>query len=208
MDSEPREIDALMERYASGEDRVFDCIYKFLAPRLYRFCLRLVSRRSDADDLLQDTFLRLHRGRTTYLPGANVLHWAFAIARSAMLDRLRYLRRRPEVLGIADDVAQDHTLQAPDGDRPESAALANDLSDLITRELGKMSEKNRTAYVLLREEGLRARDAAVVLGTTEDAVKQRAHRAYEQLRRAVDSAGWKDYGHDRFWNLDQPLRVG
>jgi len=208
MDSGPGDIDALMERYARGEDHVFGCLYKFLAPRLFRFCLRLAPCRSDADDLLQDTFLRMHRARATYLPGASVLHWAFAIARSAMLDRLRYRRRRPEVLGVEDDVALDHTLQAPDGDRPESAALAHDLSSLITRELGKMSEKSRAAYVLMREEGLRAREAAAVLGTTEEAVKQRAHRAYEQLRRAVDSAGWEDYGHERFWDIDRPLRVG
>ena len=55
-----------------------------------------------------------------------------------------------------------------------------------------MSEKNRLAYFLLREEGLSVKEAAAVLGTTPDVVKQRAHRAYEQLRNAVHAAGWNE----------------
>ena len=53
-----------------------------------------------------------------------------------------------------------------------------------------MSEKNRVAYILLREEELSVQEAADVLGTTTAVVKQRAHRAYEQLRAAVGAAGW------------------
>lgn len=208
MNTELDQLNELMRRYGRGEDHAFDPIYKVLAPRLYRFCLRLAQRKSDADDLLQETFLRLHRGRATYLTGANVLHWAFAIARSAMLDRLRYWRRRPEDLGAAGDVAEDYELRAPEGYGPDVAALAHDLWHVITLELAKMSEKNRAAYVLLREEGLSVKEAAALLGTTADVVKQRAHRAYDQLRRAVGTAGWKEYGHDRFWNSGRAIRVG
>src|SRR4026207_1126349 len=55
----------------------------------------------EADDCFQETFLRLHRARATYVTGANPLHWAFAIARSVYLTRLRYWRRRPAQLGAA-----------------------------------------------------------------------------------------------------------
>lgn len=58
-----------------------------------------------------------------------------------------------------------------------------------------MSEKNRVAYVLLKEENLSAREAAAVLGTTLDVVKQRAHRAYQSLKSALISAGWSEYGN-------------
>ena len=91
----------LMERYAQGEDDVFEELYTLMAPRLYRFCLRLARRKPEADDVFQEAFLRLHRARATYLSGTNPLHWAFAIARSIHLDRLRYRRRRPEQLGSA-----------------------------------------------------------------------------------------------------------
>jgi RNA polymerase sigma-70 factor (ECF subfamily) len=202
-------LDELMRLYGRGEDSAFEPLYKLLAPRLYRFCLRLASRRSDADDLLQETFLRLHCGRATYLPGANALHWAFAIARSAYLDRLRYWRRRPEQLGAGNDVAQENGLQAQETHRPEADLLARELWHVVTAELGRMSEKSRVAYILLREEGLSVKDAALVLGTTADVVKQRAHRAYEQLRHAVGAAGWKEHTHcnDAPWNVTRSIRV-
>jgi RNA polymerase sigma-70 factor (ECF subfamily) len=204
---EVEHLDELMCLYGRGDDNAFQPLYKLLAPRLYRFCLRLALRRTDADDLLQETFLRLHRGRATYLAGANSLYWAFAIARSAFLDRLRYWRRRPEHLGVENDVAQENELQAQEGYRPDLDLLAQDLWRVVTVELGKMSEKNRVAYILLREEGLSVKEAALVLGTTADVVKQRAHRAYEQLRNAVDAAGWKEHSHDSPSKVTRSIRV-
>ena len=83
-----------MARYAKGEDRVFEQVYRLLAPRLYRFCS--VSRRTGQTPTIY--FKRLSSGciaRATYVSGANVLPWGFAIARSVYLDRLEYWRRRP-----------------------------------------------------------------------------------------------------------------
>ncbi|HEY2402902.1 MAG TPA: RNA polymerase sigma factor [Steroidobacteraceae bacterium] len=207
MAAEVEQLNELMRRYGRGDDSAFEPLYKLLAPRLYRFCLRLALRRSDADDLLQETFLRLHRGRVTYLAGANALTWAFAIARSALLDRLRYWRRRPEDLGVENDIAQDDELPAHDGYRPDLELYAHALRNVVSAELGKMSEKNRVAYILLREEGFSVKEAALVLGTTADVVKQRAHRAYEQLRGAIDAAGWKEEGHEKAWNVTRSVRV-
>src|SRR6188768_2178262 len=68
---------ALMQRYSQGEDAVFQELYTLMAPQLYRFCLRLGGRKQDADDVFQETFLKLHRARATYLSGTRPLHWAF-----------------------------------------------------------------------------------------------------------------------------------
>src|SRR5260370_22451708 len=72
---------------------------------------------------------------------------------------------------------------------PESDARLRALLLVVDRELRAMSEKSRSAYVLLREEGLSVGEAALVLGTTSAVVKQRAHRAYEQIRGALRAAG-------------------
>lgn len=195
MCGDAQRLSSLMERYAAGEESVFDELYALLAPPLYSFCLRLTLRASEADDCFQETFLRLHRSRATYMPGANALHWAFAIARSAYLTRLRYWRRRPEQLGDTQDVCERDALLPADGASPESETLAAHMLSIVSEELGKMSEKNRSAYILLKEENMSARDAAIVLGTTTNVVKQRAHRAYEQLRAALHAAGWGEHGH-------------
>jgi RNA polymerase sigma-70 factor (ECF subfamily) len=182
----------LMDSYASGNDEVFKQIYALLAPRLYRFCCRLAARTSEVDDCFQETFLRIHRARGTYCQGANALHWAFAIARSVYLTRLRYWRRRPENLGAGADVAEREALQVSSHSPadPEKEISADHLLDVLTRTLNSVPEKNRAAYALLKEEGLTAKEAAAVLGTTQDAVKQRAHRVYERLRAALAAAGW------------------
>ena len=200
------QLNELMQRYSRGEDGVFEELYRVMAPRLYRFCLRLTPVRAEADDLLQETLLRVHRARATYLAGSNALHWTFAISRAAHVDRLRYWRRRPEDLGSANDAGEHDRLPALDRRSPESDTRARDLVRVVTGELARMSEKNRVAYVLLREEGLSVREAAAVLGTTEPVVRQRAHRAYEQLRTALGAAGWKEHDHDRSWNA-VPVRV-
>ncbi|WP_437801009.1 RNA polymerase sigma factor [Sorangium sp. So ce693] len=185
-------LDGIMQRYAAGEASAFGELYRTLAPRLHRFCLRLTRSRSDADDLFQDAFLRLHRARASYVPGGPALHWAFAIARSAHLDRARHRQRRREDLHGPDSGPTTlRSLPSRDGS-PEDDACTRDMALVIDREIARMSEKTRSAYVILREEGLSVAEAASVLGTTCDVVKQRAHRAYEQIRAALRGAGWDE----------------
>jgi RNA polymerase sigma-70 factor (ECF subfamily) len=194
MDTESAAISALMDRYAAGDDSAFAHLYRLMSPRLYRFCLRLTTMPYEADDCFQETWLRLCRARATFKEGANALHWVFAIARSVYLTKLRYWKRRPETLGLARDVSQSTDIHSEAIATPETLVTAQHLLATVVLELNRMSEKNRIAYVLLKEEGLSAKDAAAVLGTSADAVKQRAHRAYEQLRTALDAAGWN--GHE------------
>src|SRR5262249_30833443 len=95
-----------MRRYAQGDDLALDRLYEHLSPRLYRFVVRRVPRRWEAEHVLQETSLRLPRARAAFMPGANLIPWAFAIARSVSQDRHRYRRRRPEDLGASRDAAE------------------------------------------------------------------------------------------------------
>ena len=185
MDSSTDLLCRLMERYANGEDAVFEQLYREMAPRLYGFCRRLAIRLADTDDCFQETFLKIHRARATYASGSNPLHWAFAVARSVYLTRARYWRRHPERLGDSEDVACCADLHPQENLTPEAESMAEDLLNVAVSELKRMPEPHRVAYVLLKEEGLSAKEAAAVLGTTEDSVRQRAHRAYERIRRVL-----------------------
>jgi len=183
------DADQVMRRYAGGEDAAFEELYTALSPRLFSFCVRLAGRNGDAEDLFQDAFLKLHRSRATYVTGASVLHWAFAIVRSTHLDRLRKRARRPEKLIASTDDILEAMLETRGS--PESELHAETLARIVEQELQRMSERNRSAYILLKIEGLTAGEAAEVLGTTGDAVKQRAFRAYEALREALSRAGYQ-----------------
>ncbi|MGK3997165.1 RNA polymerase sigma factor [Sorangium sp. So ce1024] len=193
--AEREDLDEIMRRYALGEEDVFDRLYALLAPRLYRFCLRLTGCAPEADDLFQESFLRIHRARASYMAGSSVYPWAFAIARSLHLDRLRYRRRHPEEVAPTGDPV----VHGPSSDHtscPEAEVGAHELLRVVTLELSKMSELSRVAYLLLKEEGLNVSEAAAVLGTSTDVVKQRAHRAYNQIRAALCAAGWTEHCHE------------
>jgi RNA polymerase sigma-70 factor (ECF subfamily) len=98
---------------------------------------------------------------------------------------VRYRRRHPERLGDDEDVACRADLHPQENGTPEAQSMAADLLKVAVSELDRMPESHRVAYILLKEEGLSAKEAAAVLGTTEDSVRQRAHRAYERIRRAL-----------------------
>src|SRR4030095_5319832 len=98
-DLERQRANAAMERYARGEDQAFSELYDSLAPRLPRYLLRSSGDPGRADDLLQQTMLQIHRARGRFIVGAEVLPWAFAIARRLLIDSIR--RRKNERLTIS-----------------------------------------------------------------------------------------------------------
>jgi len=170
--------DAAMDRYAAGDDAAFSTLYDLLAPRLYGYFLRQTRSGDLADDLTQQTLLKIHRARGQFLPGAAVTPWAFAIGRRLLIDSLR--RHRREVTPNDDD----DTFERVSSDAPSADELvaAQETAHRIQRALLRLPASQRVAFELVKQEGLTFAEAAETLGTTVAAVKLRAHRAYEALR--------------------------
>jgi RNA polymerase sigma-70 factor (ECF subfamily) len=177
---QPRgEADLAMERYAGGDGAAFAQVYDALAPRLYGYLLRQTRDRSRAEDLLQQTMLHIHRARDRFIAGAEVLPWAFAIARRLLVDDVRRGRR----VVLSDDGDSDSgPADVPTADQ---MVEAGELAGRIQAVLARLPESQRSAFELIKQEGLSVAEAAQVLGTTVAAVKLRAHRAYEALRTAI-----------------------
>jgi RNA polymerase sigma-70 factor (ECF subfamily) len=174
-------LNAAMDRYADGDDDAFGEVYDHLAPRLLSFFIRQVQDRARAEDLVQQTLLQMHGARRNYAQGSNVLPWAFAIARHVLIDARR--RSSREVLfDTAEDNAAALDRNVTRDSSPEDIAATREMAERVSRELDRLPEGQRTAYDLVRREGLSIVDAAEVLGTTPTAIKLRVHRAYEALR--------------------------
>jgi RNA polymerase sigma-70 factor (ECF subfamily) len=171
--------DLAMERYAAGEDDAFELVYDALADRVRGYLRRHVWDVQQCDDLVQETFLRMHRARGTFLTGGAVLPWAFAIARRLMLDQFRRDRRAPRV--VSDAVPGPPPAVSPTG-RPDQVIEAGELADRLAATLARLPDSQRAAFDLLKREGLTLAEAAAILGVTVTAVKLRAHRAYVSLR--------------------------
>jgi RNA polymerase sigma-70 factor (ECF subfamily) len=174
-----------MERYASGDDDAFAEVYDALAPRLYGYLLRQTRDASRAEDLLQQTMLQLHRARDRFIPGAEVLPWAFAIARRLMIDAARKNKRELLVSDLQED---DVALGASTDPSADELVQAQQLAQRIELELRKLPANQRIAFELVKQEGLSLSEAAQTLGTTVAAVKLRAHRAYQSLRAVLGDA--------------------
>lgn len=182
--------DAAMTRYAAGDEAAFAVLYDELSPRLYAFLLRHTRDVGRSEDVLQQTFLQIHRARDAFIPGAEVLPWALAIARRLMIDSFR--RGPREALEDGDARLEPAALDA----RADDLVLAQELASRMQRELARMPVPQRVAFELVKQEGLSHAEAAKALGTTVNAVKLRAHRAYDALRAVLrdvadDGAGRK-----------------
>jgi RNA polymerase sigma-70 factor (ECF subfamily) len=177
------DADLAMERYAAGDSAAFARVYDALAPRLFAYLFRQTRDRARAEDLLQQTMLHIHRARDRFIPGAPVTPWAFAIARRLLVDWTR--RGRREVLGDGTDM--DGGVAA--SPRADDLVQASQVAFRIERVLAALPASQRTAFQLIKQEGLTVAEAAQVLGTTVAAVKLRAHRAYEALRAGLGEIG-------------------
>jgi RNA polymerase sigma-70 factor (ECF subfamily) len=182
---EASSLDLAMSRYAEGHDAAFGEVFGALSPRLLAFLRRLCGSPELAHDLVQETFLRMHRARGSFVPGSAVVPWAYAIARNCFVSHARSLKSRAARSSL--DIT-DHEVAAGLDSNAEEAAAVRQSAELVERTLAKMSVTNREAFVLIRFEGQSVAEAAQILGASEGAVKLRAFRAYELLRAALKSA--------------------
>ena len=168
-----------MDRYAAGDDEAFAELYDLLAPRLHNYLRRQTRDAGRAEDLLHETMLQIHRNRGRFIRGAEVTPWAFAIARRFLIDSIRAEERRRRIAtGVA---AQPAPMPPLTDELVESARAALRLE----AEIARLPDKQRTAYEMVRKDGLSLREAAQVLGTSINAVKLRIHRTYAKLHSAM-----------------------
>jgi RNA polymerase sigma-70 factor (ECF subfamily) len=174
-----QELEKLMVQYQQGDAAAVTALVQRLSPQLHRFFLAQFASRRHADDLLQETWLRIHRVRHTYRPGEPLLPWLYAVARNVRVDHYRKARRVEErerqVESLPEPAANPEGAGAPERGRDVAAML---------REL---PESQREVLVMLKVAGMSIEEVARATGSSVGSVKQKAHRAYEKLRRLYEA---------------------
>jgi RNA polymerase sigma-70 factor (ECF subfamily) len=165
----------IMTRYAEGDHHSFEEIFARWAPRLHGYFLRVTGAAGDADDLLQATFLKVHRGRMSFRPEMGLRGWLFTIAARVRRDEARRRFRHPS----GADPARAEELAAPD---EEDSAVARERASAVRAALARLPDSQREVIYLHRFEQMTFAEIAAVLDTSEGAVKLRAFRGYEKLR--------------------------
>jgi RNA polymerase sigma-70 factor, ECF subfamily len=177
----PDDLPKLMKLYQAGDGAAFEEIYGRLARPMRGYLRTIAPPGMDVEDLVQNTFLQIHRSRQSYLPGEPVRPWVFAIARHVGLMARRSSGRR-----LRREVQ-------PTEDLPEVPVLARAAGALdriaLGRALHTLAEPGREALWLHHVEGFSFREVAAVQGVSETAAKVRAHRAMVALRGGFAEAG-------------------
>ena len=179
-----REIEVrLVARLKTGDPTAFEAIYEAYRPRLFAFLVRLSRRRDVAEDLLEETWLRLVTRAGTLIDDARLAPWLFAVARN-----LYFSWRRSRAVDEARTSDLDPAWPAPErGDSPFEAVARAELESRMEAALARLPLRDRELLLLVGVEGLTPSEAAGVCGLRAVTLRARLHRARERL--AVEM-GW------------------
>jgi RNA polymerase sigma-70 factor, ECF subfamily len=187
-----------MVRYCDGDPGAFRALYAIAAPRLLGYLRCLVRDQALAEELLQQTFLKLHQARASYLAGADPLPWLYTIAHRICLDEFRRAGRARVSVSPGGEPTEPVATFAGASETAQPTYREATI-EAVLRALEQLPTNLRDAVVLTKIQGHSVAEAAAMLGTTPTAVKLRAHRGYVKLR-----AWMRDHGEAEWATAGRP----
>ncbi len=187
---------SLIERAQRREPEAFDALVDAYGRRLYGYLYRLTGVREDAEDLLQETFVRVVRTLPDYEHDGKFEGWIFRIATNLARDRLRRARRGPAMLSLdAEDGNNpdlDSTSQRELADLssppPDASLTLGEDTDALQRALSRLPAAEREVVMLRHFSDLSFAEIAAVMGTPVGTALARAHRGLSKLRAMMEQA--------------------
>lgn len=175
----------LVDRARDGDNRAFDELVRLTYSDVYRLAVKLTGNEADANDVVQDTYVRAFRHLRRFRGDASFSTWLYRIASNCASSFLsRRGRHRYESLTVVEDIAATDL-----DDDPSLSAEASSLRTTIERALEQLPARLRAVVELRELEDLSHREIAERLGISESATKVRLHRARQTLRRLMPTPG-------------------
>lgn len=180
----------LMERYCGGDARAFDRLLKRHGGPIYNFILRHVHNATLAEDLTQETFMRVIRGAAEYERRAKFTTWLYTIARNQCIDALRRAKhRRHPSLDQPIEASESRTLgDTVKSDLPDSerGVADSEFTVALERALAKLPEEQREVFLMRQYQNLQFQEIAEITGVSANTVKSRMRYALENLQRTLE----------------------
>jgi RNA polymerase sigma-70 factor (ECF subfamily) len=183
--------DDLFDAAKRGNFAAFETVVRRHHPRIYRVAYGMTQSANDAEEVVQDTFLRVFRGLEGFRRQSSPSTWIYQIAVNTALMRMRQRRRKP-LLSLGDyphleDQSHEPLLGTPGrwARSPDKSLLDQELAVSIETAIEALPDKYRMVIVLRDVEGQSAEEVAQTLGLTIPTVKARLHRARLCVRRAL-----------------------
>ena len=184
----------VVRRLARGEEAAFREVVERLEKPLVNFILRFVGERNTAEDVFQETFVRVLRKIGDFEPKASFDTWVYTIARNLCLDRLKARKRHREVsLDAPQGSPEGRVIDFRDvlrerGAGPDARAAGRENEERVMRCLGTLTPAKREALVLRMFVGLSYEEVAKVVGSPTGTVKFRVHEALRDLTERLGAA--------------------
>ena len=188
-------MDSLMEcsdsvavaQARTGDSGAFRVLVERHSRNLFRLAYRMTGHQQDAEDVVQEAFLRAYRQLAKFDDRASFATWLYRIAANCALDLIRVRKRRAAPAAPADDDAPDPIQSLPDpAPAPDRLAMSGEVEQKVAAALDTLSEMERTAFVLRHYEGMCIDDIGRTLGVQPNAAKHSIFRAVQKLRRALE----------------------
>lgn len=181
---------ALAHRASEGDERAFDRIMRRYNQRLFRVAISIAGEPSEAEDILQESYVRAYYRLSTYSGEGDLGAWLARIVRNEAIDRLRHKDSRSRHITLEADLFSDPdefgisaTARADEVSfSPEIAAERDDMKRILETAIAKLPIQFRTVFVLREVEGLSVEETAAYLEIPAATVKTRDHRARALLR--------------------------
>jgi RNA polymerase sigma-70 factor, ECF subfamily len=182
------EAGSAVERARSGDSDAFRLLVEQHSRAVFRLAFRMTGNEQDAEDVVQETFLRAYRQLDKYEARSSFSTWLYRIASNYSLDLIRMRKRHEEKRERGSkaeerDILQTIPVNAPGPDR---IAHSNQVQARVNEALNELSDQERTAFVLRHFEGLSIDEIGETLGTGTNATKHSIFRAVQKLRRSLE----------------------
>ncbi len=177
-----------VEKTQQGDTDAFRILVERHARTVFRLAYRMTNSQNDAEDVVQETFLRAWKQIGKYDGRAGFGTWLHRIATNCSLDVVRKRQRKQEVQPLAgEDAGDGDSLSRVASNDPDPERLANSAQAVAALEpaLRSLSDMERMAFVLRHHEGLCMEEISVSLGVQTGAAKQAVFRAVQKLRRIL-----------------------
>ncbi len=180
---------AAVAKARTGDADAYRVLVERHSRSLFRLAYRMTGNQQDAEDVVQESFLRAYKQLGKFDERASFGTWLYRIAANCSLDLVRSRKRRSEHLAQQDaDSEFDETVAAlPSSDpTPERMALSGEVRTRVEQAMQELSPTERTAFVLRHFEGMCIEDVSRVLDCQPGAAKHSVFRAVQKLRRALE----------------------
>lgn len=175
----------LVARAKAGEPQAFDALVRRYRRRIFALALHLSGTESDADDIVQDVFIRAFRALDQFEGRSEFFTWVYRLTVNRALDARRTRSRRSESSIEEEDPRIERALQVDAGGDPRRAAELRQTYARVLRALDGLPPEMRTTVVLVTLQGLSNAEAAVVQGCPRGTIAWRLHEGRRRLQEAI-----------------------